>query len=132
MYKQKSNRIIQISKILVEKYEGKVPDEIEKLIELPGIGRKTANVMLWVSYGIPSMAVDTHVHRISNRLGWINTKKPEESEFELMKVLDRDLWGPVNGSMVAFGKTTCKPLKTLCENCPLNKSCPSSKENKND
>ncbi|BBE31295.1 endonuclease III [Tepiditoga spiralis] len=127
MYKQKSERIIKLSKIIVEKYNGKVPNTIESLIELPGVGRKTANVVLYVAFDIPALAVDTHVHRIANRLKWINTKKPEESEFELMKILKKELWGPINGSMVSFGKQTCKPINTKCLECPLKNICPSNK-----
>jgi endonuclease-3 len=82
MYKQKSKRIIELSKIIVNEYNSKVPDDIDELVKLPGVGRKTANIVLYVSFGQEAMAVDTHVHRIANRLGWIDTKRPEYSEFE--------------------------------------------------
>ncbi|MDN5342291.1 MULTISPECIES: endonuclease III domain-containing protein [Oceanotoga] len=131
MFKQKSERIVKLSKILVNKYNGNVPNDLEKLLELPGVGRKTANIVLYVSFGLNAMAVDTHVHRISNRLGWISTKKPEDSEFALMKIINKDLWGPLNGSMVAFGQKTCRPKKPLCSKCPLNFICPFLKLNKN-
>ncbi|HOO75921.1 MAG TPA: endonuclease III [Tepiditoga sp.] len=130
MFRQKAERIIQISKIIKEKYNGIVPGEIDELIKLPGVGRKTANVMLWVSYSIPAMAVDTHVHRISNRLGWINTKTPEASEFQLIKIIDKNLWGPLNGSMVSFGQKVCTPKITKCNLCPLADICPSSEKKK--
>ena len=127
MYRQKSIRIIQISKILIEKYDGKVPDSIEKLLELPGVGRKTANIVLYNSFNIPALAVDTHVHRISNRLGWVSTKTPEKTEEALSKLLKKEFWGPINEAMVYFGKTICRPISPKCVSCYLNQSCPSAK-----
>jgi endonuclease-3 len=127
MYRQKSIRIIQISKILIEKYDGKVPDSLEKLLELPGVGRKTANIVLYNSFNIPALAVDTHVHRISNRLGWVSTKTPEKTEEALSKLLKKEFWGPVNEAMVYFGKTICRPISPKCVSCYLNQSCPSAK-----
>jgi len=123
LYRQKAKNIVETSKILRDHFDGKVPSDIEKLVQLPGVGRKTANIVLWVSFGIPAMAVDTHVHRIANRLGWINTTKPEKSEFALMEILPQDLWGPINGSMVEFGKAICKPRTPLCSLCPVSHSC---------
>jgi len=131
MYKQKSERIINISKILIEKYNGKVPDELEELIELPGVGRKTANIVLYVSFGKEALAVDTHVHRISNRLGWVKTKTPEETEVQLRKIIPSELWGPLNGSMVNFGQKICKPISPRCMECLLNEVCPSKRIYKN-
>ena len=123
MFNQKSKNIIAISKIIENKYKGDVPDNLEELLELPGVGRKTANIVLFAGFGIPALAVDTHVHRISNRLGWIKTKKPEDSEFQLMKVLPEELWGPINLSMVDFGRTVCKPQKPLCNECEFSSCC---------
>ncbi|SHH43812.1 endonuclease III [Thermosipho atlanticus] len=123
LYRQKADRIIKISKILEKKYNGKVPNTLEELLKLPGVGRKTANIVLYISFGKPALAVDTHVHRISNRLGWVKTKTPEDTEFELMKLLPKELWGPLNGAMVEFGKNVCKPVKPDCKNCPLEKYC---------
>lgn len=123
MYRQKAKNIVETSKVLIKEYQGKVPPDIEKLTQLPGVGRKTANIVLWISFGIPAMAVDTHVHRIANRLGWINTKTPEKSEYALMEILPSRLWGPINGSMVEFGKAICKPRTPLCSLCPINQSC---------
>ncbi len=131
MYKQKSERIINISKILIEKYNGKVPDELEELIKLPGVGRKTANIVLYVSFGKEALAVDTHVHRISNRLGWVKTKTPEETEVQLRKIIPSELWGPLNGSMVNFGQKICKPISPRCMECLLNEVCPSKRVYKN-
>jgi len=127
MYKQKSERIIKISKILIEKYNGKVPDELEELIKLPGVGRKTANIVLYVSFGKEALAVDTHVHRISNRLGWVKTKKTEDTEVQLKKIIPSELWGPLNGSMVNFGQKICKPISPKCLECMLNEFCPSKR-----
>jgi len=123
LYRQKAKNIVDTSKILIEKYRGKVPSNIEELTQLPGVGRKTANIVLWVSFSIPAMAVDTHVHRIANRLGWINTTTPEKSEFALMAVLDPELWGPINGAMVEFGKAVCKPRTPLCPSCVVKTAC---------
>jgi len=123
IYRQKSKRIIEVSRILLEKYSGKVPENIDELTKLPGVGRKTANIVLWVSFSVPALAVDTHVHRIANRLGWIKTRSPEKSEYALMKVLPGELWGPVNGAMVEFGKAICKPRRPLCRECPVKTYC---------
>ncbi|MGQ9855450.1 MAG: endonuclease III domain-containing protein [Fervidobacterium sp.] len=123
LYKEKAERIVQVSRIILEEYNGIVPDALEKLLRLPGVGRKTANIVLYVGFGRPALAVDTHVHRISNRLGWVNTKKPEETEEELTKILDPELWGPINGSMVEFGKNICKPVSPKCEICFLKDCC---------
>lgn len=123
IYKQKSERIIQISKILVNKYNAKVPNTLEELLTLPGVGRKTANIVLYVSFGKEALAVDTHVHRISNRLGWVKTKSPDETEKALMKILPPNLWGPINGSMVSFGQEICRPISPKCSICILNNVC---------
>ncbi len=123
LYRQKSINIIETSKMIIKEHDGKVPSTIEQLTQFPGVGRKTANIVLWVSFSIPAMAVDTHVHRIGNRLGWIETKNPTESEFALMEVLSKDLWGPINGSMVEFGKAVCQPRKPLCDMCPISRYC---------
>ncbi|ABR30305.1 endonuclease III [Thermosipho melanesiensis] len=123
LYRQKAKRIIEISKIIVNKFSGKVPDTLEELLTLPGVGRKTANIVLYVSFSKPALAVDTHVHRISNRLGWCKTKNPNETEFALMKLLPKDLWGPINGSMVKFGKNVCLPRNPKCDICPIYDYC---------
>jgi len=123
MYKQKAERIVRIAREIMEKYGGKVPNTLDELLKLPGVGRKTANIVLWVSFGKPALAVDTHVHRISNRLGWVKTKRPEETEEELKKLLPPELWGPLNGSMVEFGRKVCKPLRPRCAECPLREMC---------
>lgn len=123
MYRQKAQRIVEVAKIIVEKYHGRVPNKLEELLSLPGVGRKTANIVLYQGFGRPAIAVDTHVHRISNRLGLVKTKNPEETEEELKKLIPKRLWGPMNGSMVEFGRRICLPVRPRCENCPLNQEC---------
>ncbi len=128
MFRQKAKRIIEVAKAILERFGGKVPKDLEKLVSLPGVGRKTANIVLYLSFGKPAIAVDTHVHRISNRLGWVKTKTPEETERKLMKLLPKSLWGPINGSMVEFGRKVCLPRNPKCEECPFKDVCPSSSE----
>ncbi|MCX7703474.1 MAG: endonuclease III [Planctomycetota bacterium] len=120
---QKAHNLKQTARILVEKYEGKVPDEEEKLKELPGVGQKTAGCILVYAFGKPALPVDTHVHRISNRLGWVKTKRPEETEKELKKVLKKDLWLPLNRIFVLFGREVCQPREPKCVLCPIKRFC---------
>ena len=122
-YKRKGYQIYNISKILIEKYKGKVPCEFEELMKLKGVGRKTANLVLSVGCGKPAICVDTHVHRISNRLGWVNTSTPEQTEFELMDLLPVEIWKEINNLFVLHGKNICKPIRPLCEKCPIEKLC---------
>lgn len=122
-YKTKAQNIKKISEIIIKKYNGNVPSTIEELLELPGVGRKTANLVLSEAYGKDAIAVDTHVHRISNRLGIVETKTPEETEFELMKVLPKKYWRKINYLMVSFGQTICKPVKPMCNKCDLKGIC---------
>ncbi len=127
MFRQKAERLIEVAKILLERYGGKVPDDLESLLSLPGVGRKTANIVLYVGFKKPALAVDTHVHRISNRLGWVRTKSPEETEKELREILPPDLWGPINGSMVEMGRRVCTPRNPKCDICPLREVCKSAR-----
>ncbi len=122
-YKNKAKTIKEISKVLIEKYNGKVPDNIQDLLKLKGVGRKTANLVLSKGYSKPAICVDTHVHRIVNRLGFVKTKTPEETEFELMKKLPKDYWSKLNEILVAFGQTICKPISPICSRCPVEKYC---------
>ena len=122
-YMQKAEKIKEISKIIHEKYHGKVPDTLEELLKLPGVGRKTANIVLSRCFGKYAIAVDTHVHRIANRLGWVHTKTPEETERELMKILPKKYWREINTLLVMFGRTICKPVKPRCEMCPIKNYC---------
>lgn len=122
-YRTKAKRIKEISRILLEKYNGKVPLDILELIKLPGVGRKTANCVLVYGYNMPAIPVDTHVHRISNRIGLVHTKTPEQTEQELQKLFAKKLWIEINELFVAHGKSTCKPISPLCSQCPVSKYC---------
>ncbi|RKX85016.1 MAG: endonuclease III [Spirochaetes bacterium] len=122
-YKRKAINIKQISKILLDKYDGEVPRNLEALLELPGVGRKTANLTLGLSYGIPALCVDTHVHRIPNRMGWVKTKTPEKTEFALVKILPKKYWIEINELLVAFGQTICTPVSPKCSQCPFKHDC---------
>lgn len=121
-YRVKAKRLKELAKKLVEDYNSEVPLSFEELVKLPGIGRKSANVVLAYS-GIPAIPVDTHVHRIANRLGWVRTAKPEETEEVLKKLFPVEFWEKVNRAMVGFGQTVCKPQKPLCDECPI-EDCP--------
>lgn len=123
-YRVKSGRIKEISRILLEKYNGKVPDDMETLLELPGVGRKTANCVLAHAFLKDALAVDTHVHRISNRLGLVETKIPEETEIELKKILPQRYWRHINLLLVKLGQNICRPISPRCEICTLNDMCP--------
>ena len=121
-YRVKAKNLKKLAEELVKL--GRVPDSYEELVKLPGVGRKTANVVLASAFGKDSIGVDTHVHRISNRLGLVSTEKPEETEEELKKLFPKKLWRKVNRAMVGFGQTVCKPQKPLCSECPFKDRCP--------
>ena len=122
-YNVKAARIKEVSKILVEKYNSKVPPNLEDLLSFPGVGRKTANCVLVYGFRKPAIPVDVHVHRISNRIGIVNTKKPEETEIVLQKSIDRRHWIAVNETFVVFGQNICLPIKPKCNVCRLTKLC---------
>lgn len=122
-YKNKAGQIIELSKLIVEKYEGKVPDSIDELCKFRGVGRKTANLVMTLGFGVPAICVDVHVHRIFNRLGYIKTKNPEETEFELRKKLPLKHWIDINTLIVTHGQNVCKPQKPNCINCPIAQYC---------
>ena len=122
-YKNKAKQIIELSKEIVEKMDGKVPDTIEDLIKFNGVGRKTANLVLAKGFGIPAICVDVHVHRIFNRLGYVKTKTPEETEFALRKKLPQKYWLDINTLMVTHGQNVCKPINPKCDICPIKKYC---------
>jgi len=122
-YKTKAENILNISGILTEKYSGEVPSTMEELLAFRGVGRKTANIVLSVGFQKPAIAVDTHVHRISNRLGLVSTKTPEETEFALRESLPEKYWRKWNQIMVLHGKNTCKPITPLCKICPIIDYC---------
>ena len=122
-YHVKSKRIIEVAKIINSKYKGKVPDSLEKLIELPGVGRKTANCVLVYAFDKPAIPVDIHVHRISNRLGLVDTKTPEETELELMKKIPKKYWIEINDTFVMYGQNICKPISPMCSVCKIKRDC---------
>ena len=122
-YNIKARRIKEVSKMIVRNFNGVVPDDIEKLLELPGVGRKTANCVLVYGYGKPSIPVDTHVHRLSNRLGLVNTRTPEATELELYSVIKRKNWIRINDTFVKYGQMICVPLKPKCDRCNLKNIC---------
>ena len=122
-YNVKAARIKEVSKILVEKYNSKVPSKLEDLLSFPGVGRKTANCVLVYGFRKPAIPVDVHVHRISNRIGIVNTKKPEETEIVLQKSINRKYWIAVNETFVVFGQNVCLPIKPKCNVCRLTKLC---------
>jgi endonuclease-3 len=122
-YNVKATRIKEVSKILVEKYNSKVPSNLEDLLTFPGVGRKTANCVLVYGFRKPAIPVDIHVHRISNRIGIVNTKKPEETEIDLQKSIDRMYWTGINETFVTFGQNICLPIKPKCNLCHLTKIC---------
>ncbi|MFO8017922.1 MAG: endonuclease III [Promethearchaeia archaeon] len=123
-YRSKAKYIQNTSKKLIKKFDGKVPDDFKKLTELPGVGPKTANCVLVYAFKYPAIPVDTHVHRISNRLGWVSTTKPKETEKALRKKLPKDLWIKINRLFVLFGQQICRPHYPKCDECPLKDICP--------
>ncbi len=121
-YRNKARILLKLAKRLIET-GGKVPDNIRELLELPGVGRKVAGCVVVYAYGGDELPVDTHVHRISNRIGWVNTKTPEETEASLKKILPKRLWKRTNGLLVWFGKNICKPVGPRCEVCTIRSAC---------
>jgi endonuclease III len=122
-YNTKARTVKKISKILLDKYGGEVPQNMNQLLELPSVGRKTANCVFVYGFKTPAIPVDTHVHRIFNRLGVVKTKTPDETEGELTHLADRSDWLQLNEVFVRFGKTVCKPIGPHCSECPLNDRC---------
>ncbi len=123
-YRTKARTIKGVCRTLLEAHGGTVPDDLETLLTLKGVGRKTANLVLTTGYGKPGICVDTHVHRISNRLGLVTTKTPEQTEFALRQLLPRRHWIPYNDLLVAFGQNVCQPVSPRCSTCPVNGLCP--------
>jgi len=122
-YNVKAIRIKEVSKMLVDRYNSKVPSNIDDLLKFPGVGRKTANCVLVYGFRKPAIPVDVHVHRISNRIGIVSTKKPEETEIVLEKSIDRKYWTAVNEAFVVFGQNICLPIRPKCSLCQLTKIC---------
>jgi endonuclease-3 len=119
----KSKRIIEVAEIIDKKYKGKVPEDLDTLVQLPGVGRKTANCVLVYAFEKPAIPVDIHVHRISNRLGLVETKNPEETEQELMKKIPKKFWIDINDTFVMYGQNICKPISPMCDVCKIKKDC---------
>lgn len=122
-YKNKAGQIIELSKLIVEKYNGKVPDTIDELCKFRGVGRKTANLVMTLGFGVPAICVDVHVHRIFNRLGYLKTSTPEETEFALRDKLPIEHWIPINTLLVTHGQNVCKPISPKCSECPICDFC---------
>ena len=119
----KSKRIIEVAQIIHTKYKDKVPEDLDTLIQLPGVGRKTANCVLVYAFEKPAIPVDIHVHRISNRLGLVDTKNPEETEQELMKKIPKKFWIDINDTFVMYGQNICKPISPMCDVCKIKNNC---------
>lgn len=122
-YHVKARTIHSVCRDLISRFNSKVPDDLDELLSIKGVGRKTANLVVSLAYGKEGICVDTHVHRISNRLGYVKTKTPDETEFALRAKLPHKHWIIYNTIMVAFGRKTCKPISPLCSKCPIFKYC---------
>ncbi len=123
-YHNKAKNIIACSRMLVENFGGRVPKKVEDLVSLPGVGRKTANIILGNAYGQQAIAVDTHVKRVTHRLGWAQSHDPDKIEFELMEVIPRERWTQSCHQLVFHGRKICVAKKPLCPVCPVNRLCP--------
>ncbi len=122
-YRNKAGQIKEICRVLIDKYQGKTPDDIDELLKLKGVGRKTANLVLTLGFGKPGICVDTHVHRICNRWGYVSTKTPEQTEFALRRKLPEEYWLIINDLLVTFGQNHCTPLSPRCSTCPIFSMC---------
>jgi endonuclease-3 len=122
-YKTKARTVHGICRDIIEKFDGKVPDDIDTLMTMKGVGRKTANLVLTEGFSKPAMCVDTHVHRISNRLGYIQSKNPEETEWALRKKLPQKFWMHYNALLVTWGQNVCRPISPICSSCPVSDIC---------
>jgi len=123
-YKKKAKTLKSVSKEILERFSGKVPDNKEELLSIKGIGPKTANIVLSFAFKKEYLPIDTNCHRISNRLGWVNTENPLETEKELEKILPKKYWREFNGIFMQFGRKICLPISPLCSTCPVNQLCP--------
>ena len=130
-YKKKARTLKHVSLTLIEKFNSKVPNNKEQLLSIKGIGPKTANIVLAFAYGKSVLPIDTHCHRIPNRLGWVQTKTPEQTEKELEKILPKKYWNKFNGIFVLFGKKICQPISPWCSKCPITEYCPKRDIDKN-
>jgi len=122
-YKKKASTIKHVSKVVLQKYNNKVPDSEEELLKIKGIGRKTSNIVLCLAYNKCVIPIDTHCHRIPNRIGWVKTKTPDQTEQELYKIIPKKYWKSFNEIFVLFGRTICLPISPLCSKCPIKNYC---------
>jgi endonuclease-3 len=122
-YNTKARHLQAVAGILAKKHGGQVPSAMNELLQLPGVGRKTANLVRNLGFGLDGICVDTHVHRISNRLGWVRTRSPLETESALERILPRRFWIPINELLVSFGQRICTPLSPRCSSCPITAYC---------
>jgi endonuclease-3 len=122
-YQTKAGYILGICRNLLERYKGQVPREMDELLTLPGVGRKTANLVVTIGHGLPGICVDTHVHRITNRWGYVETRTPHETEFALRERLPGRYWIEFNDLLVTFGQNFCVPISPYCSRCRLGRSC---------
>ncbi len=122
-YKVKAGRIKELCRVIINNYDSKVPDDLDELLKLKGVGRKTANLVLTLGYKKAGICVDTHVHRITNRWGYVKTKTPEQTEFALRTILPPKYWLDINGLLVAFGQNICKPISPICSKCGIERFC---------
>jgi endonuclease III len=122
-YRKKAQTLKHVSKELIDRFDSKVPETREELMSIKGIGPKTANIVLAFAFNQPVIPVDTHVHRIPNRIGWINTKTPEQTEEELMRILPKEYWADFNAVFVQFGRDICQPVSPWCSKCPVKDNC---------
>ena len=123
-YRNKTRSLKELCQVLVKEYSGKVPDKLEQLLKLKGVGRKTANLTLILGHNKPGICVDIHVHRISNRWGYVKTKSPDETEMVLREILPKRFWKGYNDLLVSFGQNLCKPVSPFCSSCPVEDQCP--------
>ena len=123
-YRNKTKSLKELCQVLVKEYSGKVPDQLEELLKLKGVGRKTANLTLILGHNKPGICVDIHVHRISNRWGYVKTKSPDETEMVLREILPKRFWKGYNDLLVSFGQNLCKPVSPFCGSCPIEDQCP--------
>ncbi len=122
-YRNKARTIRRVSGLLLERYGGEVPADLDTLLELPGVGRKTANLVLTAGFGLPGICVDTHVHRICNRWGYVQTRNPDATEMTLREKLPEEYWIPINGLLVTLGQNICHPTSPRCSTCPVAQWC---------
>lgn len=122
-YRNKAKVLQDVSRTIIDQYNGKVPDDLDELLKMKGVGRKTANIVITMGYGKPGICVDTHVHRISNRFGYISTRTPDETEMALRDKLPDKYWIEINDLLVTWGQNICKPISPLCSKCAVNDLC---------